>query len=103
VVDTGPYTLAPSDLILAALATAIQKGTPFALPGAAMVTLAFCIEARREERFLRAEPYARKTAMLVPFVRIEDSVSRHQYDGPEVLAKLLGGPLAKQCFAVETS
>ena len=82
VVDTGPYRLVRhpiySGLIFAAFATAIQKGTPFALLGVAMVTLAFCIKARREERFLRAElgentydAYARKTAMLVPFVRIE--------------------------------
>jgi protein-S-isoprenylcysteine O-methyltransferase Ste14 len=80
VVDTGPYRLVRhpiySGLIFAAFATAIQKGTPFALLGVAMVTLAFCIKARREERFLRAElgdntydAYARKTAMLVPFVR----------------------------------
>jgi protein-S-isoprenylcysteine O-methyltransferase Ste14 len=59
VVDTGPYGLVRhpiySGLIFAAFATAIQKGTPFALLGVAMVTLAFCIKARREERFLRAE------------------------------------------------
>lgn len=80
VVDTGPYRLVRhpiySGLISAAFTTAIQKGTPFALLGVAMVTLAFCIKARREERFLRAElgdntydAYARKTAMLVPFLR----------------------------------
>jgi protein-S-isoprenylcysteine O-methyltransferase Ste14 len=79
VVDTGPYRLVRhpiySGLIFAALATAIQKGTPFALLGVAVITLAFCIKARREERFLRSEldknsydAYARKTAMLVPFV-----------------------------------
>ena len=82
VVDTGPYRLVRhpiySGLIFAAFATAIEKGTSFAMLGVAMVTLAFCIKARREERFLRAElgentydAYARKTAMLVPFVRIE--------------------------------
>jgi protein-S-isoprenylcysteine O-methyltransferase Ste14 len=82
VVDTGPYRLVRhpiyAGLIFAAFATGIQKGTPFALLGVAMVTLAFCIKARREERFLRAElgentydAYARKTAMLLPFVRIE--------------------------------
>jgi protein-S-isoprenylcysteine O-methyltransferase Ste14 len=45
--------------------------------GAAIMTLAFYTKARREERFLRAElgensydAYARKTAMLLPFVRI---------------------------------
>jgi protein-S-isoprenylcysteine O-methyltransferase Ste14 len=82
VVDTGPYRLVRhpiySGLIFAAFATAIEKGTSFALLGVAIVTLAFYIKARREERFLRAElgenaydAYSRKTAMLVPFVRIE--------------------------------
>ena len=80
VVDTGPYRLVRHPiylgLILAAFATAIEKGTSFALLGAVIITLAFYIKARREERFLRAElgenaydAYARKTAMLVPFVR----------------------------------
>lgn len=79
VVDTGPYRLVRHPiylgLILAAFAAAIEKGTSFALLGAAIMTLAFYIKARREERFLRAElgenaydTYARKTAMLVPFV-----------------------------------
>jgi protein-S-isoprenylcysteine O-methyltransferase Ste14 len=79
VVDTGPYRLVRHPiylgLILAAFATAIEKGTSFALLGAAIITLAFYTKARREERFLRAElgensydAYARKTAMLVPFV-----------------------------------
>lgn len=81
VVDTGPYRLVRhpiySGLTFAALATAIQKATPFALLGVAMIALAFGIKARREERFLRLEigknaydAYARKTPMLVPFVRI---------------------------------
>lgn len=79
VVDTGPYRLVRhpiyAGLIFAAFATAIERGTSFALLGAAILTLAFYIKARREERFLRAElgenaydAYARKTAMLVPFV-----------------------------------
>ena len=79
VVDTGPYRLVRhpiySGLILAAFATAIGKGTSFALLGVAIITLAFYIKARREERFLRAalgenayDAYARKTAMLLPFV-----------------------------------
>jgi protein-S-isoprenylcysteine O-methyltransferase Ste14 len=82
VVDTGPYRLVRhpiySGLILAAFATAIEKGTSFALLGVVIITLAFCTKARREERFLRAElgenaydAYACKTAMLVPLVRIE--------------------------------
>lgn len=79
VVDTGPYRLVRhpiySGLIFAGFATAIEKGTSFALLGVAIMTLAFYTKARREERFLRAElgensydAYARKTAMLVPFV-----------------------------------
>ena len=80
-VDTGPYRLVRHPiylgLILATFATAAEKGTSFALLGAAIITFAFYTKARREERFLRAElgedaydAYARKTAMLVPFVQI---------------------------------
>jgi protein-S-isoprenylcysteine O-methyltransferase Ste14 len=79
VVDTGPYRLVRHPIylgiIIAAFATAIEKGTSFALLGAAIITIAFYTKGRREERFLRAElgegaydAYARKTAMLVPFV-----------------------------------
>jgi protein-S-isoprenylcysteine O-methyltransferase Ste14 len=64
--------------VLAAFATALEKGTSFAVIGAAFVALAFFTKARREERFLRAElgedaygAYARRTAMLVPFVRMQ--------------------------------
>ncbi len=82
VVDTGPYRFVRHPiylgLIVAAFATAIVKGTSFALLGAAIMTAAFYTKARREERFLRAElgenayeDYASKTAMLVPFVRIK--------------------------------
>jgi len=66
-----------SGLIFAVLATALQKGTGFALLAVAVVTLAFSAKARREERFLRKElgegaydAYARKTPMLVPFVQL---------------------------------
>lgn len=80
VVDTGPYRLVRhpiySGLIFAALATSIQKATPAALLGVALLTTAFCMKARREEQFLRSEigegaydAYARKTAMLVPLAR----------------------------------
>jgi protein-S-isoprenylcysteine O-methyltransferase Ste14 len=79
VVDTGPYRLVRhpiySGLIFAAFATAIEKGTSYALFGAAILTFAFYTKARREERFLRAElgedaydAYARKTSMLLPFM-----------------------------------
>ena len=59
VVDTGPYSLVRHPIYLglsiAEFATAIEKGTSFALLGAAIIALAFYIKARREERFLRAE------------------------------------------------
>jgi protein-S-isoprenylcysteine O-methyltransferase Ste14 len=55
VVDTGPYRLVRHPiylgLIFAAFATAIEKGTSFALFGAAILTFAFYTKARREERF----------------------------------------------------
>jgi protein-S-isoprenylcysteine O-methyltransferase Ste14 len=87
VVDTGPYRLVRhpiySGIIFAVFATATAKGTSFALLAVAIVTLAFYIKARREERFLRAElgenayaNYARKTTMLAPFVRIKKSSIR---------------------------
>lgn len=77
VVDTGPYRLVRHPiylgLIFAAFATAIEKGTSFALLGAAILTFAFYTKARREERFLRLElgedaydVYARNTPMLLP-------------------------------------
>ena len=80
VVDSGPYRLVRHPiylgLIVAAFATASEKGNSFSLLGGAIMTLAFYTKARREERFLRAElgensyaAYASKTAMLVPFVR----------------------------------
>ena len=77
VVDTGPYRIVRhpiySGLIFAVFATAIEKGTLAAMLGAAILSLALYIRARREERFLRAElgehaydTYARRTAMIVP-------------------------------------
>jgi protein-S-isoprenylcysteine O-methyltransferase Ste14 len=78
VVDTGPYRLVRHPIylgiIVASLATAVEKGTSFALFGTAILIGGFYAKARREERFLRAELgedaydfYARRTAMLVPF------------------------------------
>jgi protein-S-isoprenylcysteine O-methyltransferase Ste14 len=80
VVDSGPYRYVRhpiyTGLILAALATAVEKGSGFALLGAGVIAFAFYRKARVEERFLRAElgeeaygAYARRTAMLVPGVR----------------------------------
>jgi protein-S-isoprenylcysteine O-methyltransferase Ste14 len=79
VVDTGPYRLVRhpiyTGLILAAFATAAEKGTWLALGGAALIAFGFWIKAGFEERFLKKElgreaydAYARRTRMLVPFL-----------------------------------
>jgi protein-S-isoprenylcysteine O-methyltransferase Ste14 len=78
IVDTGPYGIVRhpiyTGIILAASATAILKGTVFAIAGALLATLGFWIKARLEESFLRAElgaevydAYQRRVPMLVPF------------------------------------
>ena len=79
IVDTGPYRLVRhpiyTGIIIAALATAIERGTPVSFAGFALMTLGWWIKARLEERFLRAElgadaydAYARRTGMLLPFL-----------------------------------
>ena len=78
VVDTGPYRLVRhpiyTGLILAALATAGEKGTALGVAGALLIIVGFWLKARLEERFLRGElgaeaydRYAARTPMLVPF------------------------------------
>ena len=81
VVDTGPYAIVRhpiyTGVIAAGLATMAVRGTQFAIAGTALLVVGYYLKGRLEERFLRAElgaqaydAYARKTAMLVPFVRI---------------------------------
>lgn len=81
VVDTGPYKIVRhpiyTGILLAAVATAAEKGSGSALAGLAMLIVGCWMKARLEERFLRAElgaeaydDYARNTAMLIPFVKI---------------------------------
>jgi protein-S-isoprenylcysteine O-methyltransferase Ste14 len=64
-------------MLLAAAATAAVKGSGYALSGFVVLFVGLWLKARLEERFLRAElgaraydAYARRTAMLIPFVRI---------------------------------
>ncbi len=77
IVDTGPYRLVRhpiyTGLILAAIATALNKGSYVAFAGAALIWIGFWIKARLEERFLRKElgseaydGYAARTPMLIP-------------------------------------
>jgi len=81
VVNTGPYRFVRhpiyTGIIIASFATAVDKGTYVAVAGALLMLVGWFIKARVEERFLRTElgadaydAYARKTAMLVPFVRV---------------------------------
>ncbi|HEV2363352.1 MAG TPA: isoprenylcysteine carboxylmethyltransferase family protein [Caulobacteraceae bacterium] len=81
IVDTGPYALVRhpiyTGLILAAAAVAVLAGTAASLAGAAVLAFGCWIKARLEERFLRRslgeaayDAYARRTAMLIPFLRV---------------------------------
>jgi protein-S-isoprenylcysteine O-methyltransferase Ste14 len=80
IVDTGPYAVVRhpiyTGIMLAAFATAVAHGTPSSFLGAAIMTVAWIVKARLEERFLRAElgsevydAYAKRVPMLVPFLR----------------------------------
>jgi protein-S-isoprenylcysteine O-methyltransferase Ste14 len=79
VVDTGPYRFVRhpiyTGIIAASLGVCLLKGTVPALAGAAIMIVGWYVKARLEERFLRQElgaeaydAYARRVAMLVPFV-----------------------------------
>lgn len=79
VVDTGPYGIVRhpiyTGLLIAALATAIERGTALAAIGFALLVTGYWMKARLEERFLREQlgaadydAYARRVPMLVPFV-----------------------------------
>jgi protein-S-isoprenylcysteine O-methyltransferase Ste14 len=78
IVDTGPYATVRhpiyTGLIVAIFATAALPGSLMAIVGALVMTLAFWIKARLEERFLREQlgpeaydAYRRRTPMLLPF------------------------------------
>jgi len=78
IVDTGPYALVRhpiyTGVILAALATALAKGTALAFAGAALMAVSFYVKARLEEQFLRQElgpeaydSYRKRVPMLLPF------------------------------------
>lgn len=79
VVDTGPYRLVRhpiySGVSLAAIATALLRGTLQAGMGVSVLILGFYVKARLEEQFLREQlgpgydDYARRVAMLVPFLK----------------------------------
>jgi protein-S-isoprenylcysteine O-methyltransferase Ste14 len=80
IVEKGPYAVVRhpiyTGVIVAALATAVQRGTGLAFVGFAVMTYGWYIKARLEENFLKEqlgreqyEEYARRVPMLVPFLR----------------------------------
>ncbi len=82
VVDTGPYALVRhpiyTGIITAAVATAAERGSGYGVLGAISLAVGYWMKATIEERFLRTElgeqaydAYARKTPMLVPFLKFE--------------------------------
>jgi protein-S-isoprenylcysteine O-methyltransferase Ste14 len=81
IVDTGPYAIVRhpvyAGLLLAALATAAERGRVEALAGALVLIAALSLRAKLEERFLRHDlgdaayaAYRRRVPMLVPFAKI---------------------------------
>ncbi|HYD86356.1 MAG TPA: isoprenylcysteine carboxylmethyltransferase family protein [Vitreimonas sp.] len=92
IVDTGPYGIVRhpvyAGLLLAALATAIERGRIEALAGALVLVAAVSLRAKLEERFLRrdlgAEAYASYRArvpMLLPFAKFGAAASARRSGG----------------------
>jgi protein-S-isoprenylcysteine O-methyltransferase Ste14 len=79
VVDSGPYRFVRhpiyTGISLAAFAMAPLRGSVVAVAGAALIAYGLYLKGRLEERFLRKElgapydAYARRTPMLIPFVK----------------------------------
>ena len=78
IVDSGPYAVVRhpiyTGVLLAAYATSAAKGTVPGVAAALLITLAFWLKARLEERWLSEElgpdeyqAYRRKVPMLLPF------------------------------------
>jgi protein-S-isoprenylcysteine O-methyltransferase Ste14 len=78
VVDSGPYAIVRHPIytggLLAVFATAVAKGTVYAVGGVILITLGLWMKARLEERWLAQElgagdyqAYRRRVPMLLPF------------------------------------
>ncbi len=81
IVETGPYGIVRhpvyAGLLLAAIATAVERGRVEAVAGAAVLIAAVSLRAKLEERLLRRElgdepysAYRRRVPMLIPFAKI---------------------------------
>lgn len=86
IVDTGPYGVVRhpvyAGLLLAALATALERGRLEAVAGVLVLVAAVSIRAKLEERFLRRDlgdaayaGYRRRVPMLIPFAKIAPRAS----------------------------
>jgi protein-S-isoprenylcysteine O-methyltransferase Ste14 len=86
IVDTGPYAIVRhpvyAGLLLAALATAAERGRIEALAGAGVLIAALSLRAKLEERFLRRDvsdaayaAYRARVPMLIPFAKIAPRAS----------------------------
>jgi protein-S-isoprenylcysteine O-methyltransferase Ste14 len=80
IVDTGPYGVVRhpvyAGLLLAAVATAAERGRLEAIAGALVLVVAISLRAKLEERFLRRDlgdeaysAYRRRVPMLIPFAK----------------------------------
>lgn len=78
IVDTGPYGIVRhpiyTGILIALYATALSFPGPFNVAGVVVLTIAFVVKARLEERFLEQElgveayaAYRHRIPMLVPF------------------------------------
>jgi protein-S-isoprenylcysteine O-methyltransferase Ste14 len=81
IVDTGPYGIVRhpvyAGLLLAAIATAVERGRVEAVAGMAVLIAAVSLRAKLEERLLRRDlgdeayaSYRQRVPMLIPFAKI---------------------------------
>lgn len=86
IVDTGPYGVVRhpvyAGLLLAVIATAIERGRIEAIAGGLVLIAGVSLRAKLEERFLRRDlgddaytSYRRRVPMLLPFTKISPSAS----------------------------
>jgi protein-S-isoprenylcysteine O-methyltransferase Ste14 len=86
IVDTGPYGIVRhpvyAGLLLAGMATALERGRLEGLAGALVLIVAISLRAKLEERFLRRDlgdeaygAYRRRVPMLIPFAKSAPAAS----------------------------
>lgn len=92
IVETGPYGVVRhpvyAGLLLAAAATAVERGRLEAVAGALVLMAAISLRAKLEERFLRRDvgddlysAYRRRVPMLIPFAKFAPPASNDEPSG----------------------